>query len=69
MINSGIDMGMLASTNWWLNIPWFRDTIKNAVSDDEISIDRIDDAVTRILGVKMAMGLIKKKDPANKKEQ
>lgn len=69
MINSGIDMGMLASTNWWLNIPWFRDTIKNAVSDDEISIDRINDAVTRILGVKMAMGLIKKKDPSNKKEQ
>ena len=69
MINSGIDMGMLASTNWWLNIPWFRDTIKNAVSDDEISIDRINDAVTRILGVKMAMGLIKKKNPANKNSQ
>ena len=69
MINSGIDMGMLASTNWWLNPSWFRDTIKNAVNDDEISIDRINDAVTRILGVKMAMGLIKKKNPANKNSQ
>lgn len=57
-INAGIDMVMLASTDWDLNIEWFQTTMKKLVDLGEIDMDRIDNAVMRILGVKAAYGLI-----------
>lgn len=61
MINAGIDMAMLSPYNKDIPISYYQDAIKNAVQQKDISEDRINDAVRRILGVKMAMGLIKKK--------
>ena len=59
MINSGIDMAMLASTNFWLDIDYYQNNLKTQVEQGAVSMDRIDDAVKRILAVKMAMGLVK----------
>lgn len=51
-INAGVDMNM---------VPYdgvrFIQTVKKAVENKEISMDRIDDAVRRILRVKLEMGL------------
>ena len=58
IINAGMDMAMLASTNSGLTPEVFIETTKQAVMDGSITMDRIDDAVTRILGVKCIMGLI-----------
>ena len=49
IINSGVDMMMLAGFNNVMTLSFFRDTLLNAVQNGEISRDRIDDAVTRIL--------------------
>ena len=51
-VNAGIDMFMEAS-----NFEECRDIIIDAVNNGEISMDRIDDAVTRIIRVKMEAGL------------
>lgn len=59
-INAGIDMVMLASTDWNLNIEWFQDAMLKLVEDKMIDMDRIDNAVMRILAVKTAYGLIHK---------
>ena len=65
MINAGIDMAMLSPYNKDIPISYYQDSIKKAVKQNDISMARIDDAVRRILGVKMAMGLIKKKSSSN----
>ena len=51
-INAGIDMNMVPTA-----YAMFIDTVKLAVQKEEISIERIDDAVRRILTVKFEMGL------------
>jgi beta-glucosidase len=51
-INAGIDMNMVPS-----NYQRFIDTMKLAVQKGDISEERIDDAVRRILTVKFSMGL------------
>ena len=58
MINAGIDMAMLANTNAYVTPEFYQNTVKQAVADGVITMDRIDEAVTRILGVKCIMGLI-----------
>lgn len=52
MVNAGVDMGM-EPYNWqnWIN------TLKDAVNGGRISLARIDDAVRRILTVKVNSGL------------
>ncbi len=62
MFNSGIDMAMLASTHWDITIDYFQSTMKNLIETNAIDMDRVDDAVTRILAVKKALGLIKTGD-------
>jgi len=58
-VNAGIDMLMVdgyeGSTPKWLLV---KNAIINAVTSGEISMDRIDDAVRRILTVKFEMGLM-----------
>jgi len=51
-INAGIDMNMVPS-----DYKKFIDTMKSAVQKGDISEERIDDAVKRILTVKFSMGL------------
>ncbi len=51
-INAGIDMNMVP-----YDYTHFIDTLKLAVEKGDVSIDRIDDAVTRILHVKEVLGL------------
>lgn len=59
-INSGIDMIMLSSTAAdEKNLPHFLTIFKQQVTSGAIPMQRINDAVTRILAVKYAMGLIK----------
>jgi beta-glucosidase len=51
-INAGIDMNMVPS-----DAERFLDVLRSAVDDGSIPLDRIDEAVRRIVTVKVAMGL------------
>ncbi len=51
-INAGLDMVMVP-----YNYQLFIDTLKSAVENGDVSVDRIDDAVTQILTVKYELGL------------
>jgi beta-glucosidase len=54
-INAGMDMGMVAS-----RYKEFFNSLRDLVREGEVPMSRIDDAVTRILRVKFAMGLMDK---------
>jgi beta-glucosidase len=54
-INAGMDMAMEPD-----NYRRFFDTLKELVTEGKLPVSRIDDAVTRILRVKFAMGLMDK---------
>ena len=54
-INAGMDMVMMTQ-----NYPTFTTTLKKLVADGKVPMSRIDDAVTRILRVKIAAGLMDK---------
>jgi len=60
-VNAGIDMFMVP--NDWK--AFIENTIQS-VNDGEIAMSRIDDAVTRILRVKMRMGLFDKHPPSDR---
>ena len=51
-VNAGVDMVMVP-----IEYPAFIDLLTAAVRDEQVSMERIDDAVTRILTVKFGMGL------------
>jgi len=51
-VNAGIDMAMQP-----YNYIEFTDVLKQSVNDGSVSMDRIDDAVSRILRIKFQMGL------------
>ena len=53
--NAGIDMNMVP-----YDYPAFIDTLTNAVAAGDISMERVDDAVRRILRVKFMMGLFER---------
>ncbi len=55
-INAGMDMVMVPN-----RYPEFFDTLKQLAVEGKVPMSRIDDAVTRILRVKFAMGLMDKK--------
>jgi len=55
-INAGMDMGMVPS-----EYKEFSKSLKELVEEGTVPMSRIDDAVTRILRVKFAMGLMDKK--------
>jgi|SaaInlStandDraft_4_1057021.scaffolds.fasta_scaffold10853_3 beta-glucosidase len=59
-INAGIDMNMVPQA-----ISLFIDTLESAVENGDVSIERIDDAVRRILTIKFKMGLFEKPMPAD----
>ncbi len=65
-INAGIDMGMVPNAH-----AKFIKCLRELVEEGKVPVSRIDDAVTRILRVKSAMGLIGKGAPiaANAKAQ
>ncbi len=54
-INAGIDMNMIPS-----NYPLFLENLGTAVENGDVSEDRIDDAVRRILTAKFALGLFER---------
>jgi beta-glucosidase len=54
-INAGMDMAMEPN-----NYARFFETLKELVKEEKVPLSRIDDAVTRILRVKFAMGLMDK---------
>lgn len=60
-INAGIDMNMVP-----FNYPLYIDMLKRAIEAGDITLERIDDAVRRILRAKFAMGLFEHpfSDPA-----
>lgn len=61
-INTGLDIFMLPTSTWK---PLYENTIAQ-VNKGEISITRIDDAVSRILRVKIRAGLSTKPSPKNR---
>ena len=61
-VNAGIDMVMvpgqfIESANSYID---FIELLKESIQDGSIKMDRIDDAVSRILNIKYSMGLFKK---------
>ncbi|MBU2881154.1 exo 1,3/1,4-beta-D-glucan glucohydrolase [Psychrosphaera sp. B3R10] len=62
-VNAGLDIFMVPTDAWK---PLYNNTIQQ-VKDGIIAMSRIDDAVTRILRVKMRAGLFEKPSPANRK--
>lgn len=60
MVNAGVDMIMLSSHKALITTQLERiiKEAKKAVSKDYVFVQRLEEAVTRILAVKMAMGLI-----------
>lgn len=60
-INAGIDMFMV-SEDW----AGFIGSMKYLIGSGEVSMERLDDAVRRILSVKMAFGLFEKARPAER---
>lgn len=63
-VNAGIDMFMVPYRKDW--IPFIENT-KQQVMLGDIPMERIDDAVTRILKVKMRMGQFRKPRPSKRK--
>lgn len=61
-VNAGLDIFMVPTDAWK---PLYNNTIQQ-VKDGIIAMSRIDDAVTRILRVKMRAGLFEKPSPANR---
>lgn len=61
-INAGLDIYMVPTAAWK---PLYGNTIKQ-VNNGEISLSRIDDAVSRILRVKIRAGLFTKPSPENR---
>ena len=61
-VNAGLDIFMVPTGAWK---PLYENTIAQ-VKAGEISMDRIDDAVARILRVKLRAGLFEKPSPANR---
>jgi len=61
-VNAGLDIFMVPTDAWK---PLYHNTIKQ-VKSGEITMSRIDDAVTRILRVKMRAGLFNKPSPAKR---
>lgn len=57
-INSGIDMLMISNASSYKTVANFLQILKEDVRSGAIPMTRIDDAVTHILAVKYAMGLI-----------
>jgi len=57
-VNAGIDMFMVSET--WME---FIDALRRHVMRGSVAMDRIDDAVRRILAVKIAFGLFEKPGP------
>ncbi|MDP5033019.1 MAG: exo 1,3/1,4-beta-D-glucan glucohydrolase [Paraglaciecola sp.] len=62
-VNAGLDIFMVPTGAWK---PLYENTIAQ-VKDGTIGISRINDAVTRILRVKVRAGLFEKPNPANRK--
>lgn len=56
-------MTMLASTNPGVSVQDYQSTLKRLVEENLVNIDRINDAVFRILTVKAAFGLINLPQP------
>lgn len=54
-INAGVDMNMVPQ-----NYPLFIETMNSAIENGDISLNRVDDAVRRILRVKFMMGLFER---------
>jgi beta-glucosidase len=54
-INAGVDMNMVPQ-----NYPLYMETLNTAIENGDISIERIDDAVRRILRAKFVMGLFER---------
>ena len=57
MINAGIDMFMLPGYRGIRGVQEYIEEVKISIVNNTISIARLDDMVTRILAVKMSMGL------------
>ncbi|OZG71590.1 beta-glucosidase [Hahella sp. CCB-MM4] len=62
-INAGIDLFMVPYANDWK--AFYQNTL-NAVNNGDISMDRINDAVSRILRVKLRAGLFEKPKPSER---
>lgn len=62
-VNAGIDMFMIPFKADWQ--PFF-ENLKKQVESGEVPIARIDDAVSRILRVKLRMGLMEQKSPGER---
>jgi beta-glucosidase-like glycosyl hydrolase len=57
MFNAGIDMFMLPGFLGSKAIPQYISNVKISIQNNTLDISRIDDAVTKIIAVKLSMGV------------
>ena len=57
MLSGGIDMFMLPSQ---LEMGKYIDSVKQAISNNTLTIERVNDAVARVLSVKLALGVVER---------
>jgi|688.fasta_scaffold2818952_1 hypothetical protein len=57
MMTGGIDMFMLPSQ---LEMSKYIDSVKGAIANEALSIERLNDAVAKVLSVKLALGLVER---------
>jgi beta-glucosidase len=62
VINSGVDMMMVSNHR---EVQQYSESIKTGVKSGMITMDRLNDAVARILSVKLALGIAKLKTPSD----
>ena len=62
VLNAGTDMMMIPGRKDFID---YIDNVKMALTNKTISMDRLQDAVARIISVKLALGVAKLQSPSN----
>lgn len=57
MMTAGIDMFMLPSQ---LEMSKYIDSVKQAIANEALTIERLNDAVAKVLSVKLALGVVER---------
>jgi beta-glucosidase len=57
MMTAGIDMFMLPSQ---LEMSKYIDSVKQAITNEALTIERLNDAVAKVLSVKLALGVVER---------
>ena len=68
-MNAGLDMMMIPPFDGIKNVDYYFDVLKNAIQNKTVTEERLNDAVARILSVKLAIGLVESTGGNNMKKE